>query len=56
MRDANERMVADGFAWNAVQYSKSDILAELEVAAREARRGLWVDVDPFRLWDWRNRK
>ena len=35
--NVNQRMVADGFAWNATRYSKSDILAGLEVKAREAR-------------------
>ena len=43
-----------GFAWWYVQYAKHDVdLAELEEQAREAKRGLWIDVDPTPPWEWK---
>jgi hypothetical protein len=42
----NLEMVRAGFAWHYKQYSKDRQLAAAEVAAREARRGLWADKAP----------
>jgi endonuclease YncB( thermonuclease family) len=59
-RDANLAMVVDGLAWHYKKYeseqSPSDRLlyAAAEREAREARRGLWRDVDPTAPWDHRS--
>jgi endonuclease YncB( thermonuclease family) len=45
--NVNEKMVADGWAWNFLKYSKSQRLAELEKEAREAKRGLWAGKAPI---------
>jgi len=39
--DVNARMVSDGFAWHAIQFSSDASLAELERQSKAARRGLW---------------
>ena len=55
--DVHAEMVSDGFAWNAVAYSKSDELASLEQEARDTKRGLWASsVEPVEPWVFRKRK
>ena len=49
----NEKLVADGWAWNYVKYSTSDRLADLEREARHARRGLWAGKSPIAPWEYR---
>ncbi len=50
----NREMVAEGWAWHYVQYSKSPELAAAEKRARAARRGLWADPHPIAPWLYRN--
>lgn len=52
-RNINLEMVEDGFAWHFKRYSKSKELADAEVEAREAKRGLWADPAPIPPWDFR---
>jgi endonuclease YncB( thermonuclease family) len=51
--NVNEKLVEDGWAWNFLKYSKSKKLAELEKAAREAKKGLWAGIAPMSPWDYR---
>jgi endonuclease YncB( thermonuclease family) len=46
--------VRRGLAWVYRQYSHDSQLLALEVEARAARRGLWVDANPTPPWDWRH--
>lgn len=52
-RCLNEALVAQGLAWHYRRYSTSATLDQLELEAREARRGLWSAPDPVPPWDWR---
>ena len=52
-QDVNRQMVADGFAWHYVEYSKDAGLARAESDARAAGRGLWADCEPMPPWEWR---
>jgi endonuclease YncB( thermonuclease family) len=51
--NVNEKLVEGGWAWNFLKYSKSKRLAELEIEAREAKRGLWAGNAPIPPWDYR---
>ena len=51
--DVNEKLVEDGWAWNFLKYSKSQRLADLEMEARAAKRGLWAGKSPVAPWDFR---
>ncbi len=55
-QEVNAKMVADGFAWHAIQFSSSDRLARLEGAAKAKRLGLWADVNPQPPWVFRDQK
>ena len=52
----NLEMVQDGLAWHYKQYSDSKELAEAEVAARKAKKGLWVDKEPTPPWEFRKKE
>jgi endonuclease YncB( thermonuclease family) len=54
--DANAKMVEDGWAWHFKKYNDEERLAKLEVAARNAKRGLWADATPLAPWDYRARQ
>ena len=49
-------------AWHYKQYARDQAsdergaYAEAEVAARDARAGLWHDVAPVAPWEWRHKK
>ena len=49
----NLEMVEEGFAWHYKQYSKNQKLAQAEVNARRALKGLWVDSSPIPPWEYR---
>ena len=49
----NLKMVQDGWAWHYKQYSKDKDLADAEVAARKAKKGLWQGNAPVAPWEWR---
>jgi endonuclease YncB( thermonuclease family) len=52
-RWVNLEMVAEGYAWHYKAYSKDKRLADAEVGARKAKRGLWTDRDPVPPWEFR---
>jgi endonuclease YncB( thermonuclease family) len=49
----NKEMVAEGWAWQYPQYSKSKTLYEAEQKAREQKLGLWADKNPIPPWEYR---
>lgn len=49
----NLTLVKQGMAWNYVEYSKSQELAQAEREARSRKTGLWQDWKPMAPWDWR---
>lgn len=52
----NRELVAQGWCWHYEKYAPNDlILAGLEISARMAQKGLWVDPDPVPPWEWRKR-
>lgn len=54
--NVNAELIRQGFAWHYLKYSKSDELARMESAAREAKRGLWKDSLAVAPWDWRKQQ
>ena len=52
-RNVNKEMVKHGFAWHYKEYSDDDEYAELEIAARANKTGLWSEPDPIAPWSWR---
>jgi len=51
----NEALVQSGLAWWYHQYgAKERKLAEAEIDARAARRGLWADANPTPPWAFRH--
>jgi micrococcal nuclease len=46
-------MVSEGMAWHFKKYSSDTELAQAELRARAARRGLWADPAPQAPWDYR---
>lgn len=52
--DANRIMVRTGWAWHFIQHNKDPEIAQLQVEAKEARRGLWAAPNPpMAPWDYR---
>jgi len=49
----NAEIVRAGYAWHFTRYSNDKQLAELQVEARENKRGLWLDKNPIPPWDFR---
>jgi micrococcal nuclease len=49
----NLELVKEGYAWHYKAYSKDKRLAQAEVEARSAKRGLWVDGKPVPPWEFR---
>ena len=50
----NKVMVLTGMAWWYERYSPDEEqLREAQEAARQAKRGLWVEADAVAPWDWR---
>jgi endonuclease YncB( thermonuclease family) len=50
----NHTLVKDGWCWWYRNYGPGDTVLEvLEKEAREAKRGLWVDLQPVPPWEWR---
>jgi endonuclease YncB( thermonuclease family) len=52
-RYLNAEIVRAGYAWHFTRYSNDKQLAELQVEARENKRGLWLDKNPIPPWDFR---
>ena len=56
-RILNHELVRAGLAWWYRKYAPDiGTLAELEAAAREAKRGLWSQPNPVPPWEWRRTK
>jgi endonuclease YncB( thermonuclease family) len=52
----NHELVKDGWCWWYRKYAPDDTeLEALEKAAREARKGLWVDPQLVPPWEWRKK-
>ncbi len=50
----NHEMIRDGWAWHFKHFSRDADLASAELAAREAKRGLWSAPNrPIPPWDYR---
>ena len=52
----NKELVNAGLAWWYCKYSVDQSLAQLEIEAREAKRGLWQDPKPVPPWVFRKRQ
>ena len=53
-RNLNRELVRAGLAWWYQRYARHEpVLAELEVEARAAQRGLWADRNPIPPWEFR---
>ena len=52
--EVSAEMLKAGMAWHFKKYNTDKYLAQLEIEARKARIGLWVDKHPME--PWRNRK
>lgn len=50
----NRELVAEGWCWWYQKYAPEDVtLAALEIAAKLAHKGLWVDPAPIPPWEYR---
>ena len=55
--NVNRVLARDGWCWWYRKYAPGNTVLEgLENAARETRKGLWVDSHPVPPWEWRKRK
>jgi len=53
----NQTIVEDGWCWWYRKHAPGDrVLEQLEVAAREGKRGLWQDAHPVPPWEWRKKR
>ncbi len=52
----NLKQVEDGLAWHYKAYSKSDQIANAEIAAKSKKLGLWVNPNAVAPWIWRKSK
>jgi hypothetical protein len=55
-RSLNEELVRQGFAWHYKEYAKDEALAQLELDARQNRRGLWEMPNPTPPWEFRSQR
>jgi endonuclease YncB( thermonuclease family) len=55
-RDINREMVAEGWAWQFVQYDKSAALRDAQANAKRERLGLWADAQPVAPWEFRKQE
>jgi micrococcal nuclease len=46
-------IIRSGMGWHYKKYSKSIELAEIEIEAQKAKRGLWIDKNAISPSDWR---
>jgi endonuclease YncB( thermonuclease family) len=53
----NQELVKQGWCCWYRKYAPGDrVLEQLEVAAREGKRGLWQDAHPVPPWEWRKKR
>jgi len=55
-QELNKALIRNGYAWHFKKYSKSEIHAKAEIAARQEKTGLWVDAAAKAPWEFRRRK
>lgn len=55
-QNLNKELVRNGMAWHFKRYSNNSVYAELEIAARKKKIGLWQDVNAIEPWNWRKNK
>jgi endonuclease YncB( thermonuclease family) len=48
--ELSHAMVEAGLAWHYEKYNSDRVLAELEIAARKSKAGLWFDANPMAPW------
>ena len=54
--NVNLRMVQDGLAWHFKAFDNTPAYAQAENEARVKKIGLWKDVNPIPLWEFRKAK
>lgn len=54
--DVNRAQVERGMAWVYTRYNQDSTLLPVELAARSAQRGLWMDAHAVAPWQFRRRK
>jgi len=54
--DANAEQVRRGMAWVYDGFATDMKLFVLQAEAREEKRGLWVDKEPVKPWEWRRQQ
>lgn len=52
-KEMGQEMIKAGLAWHFKKYSSDEILANLEIEARNNKKGLWVDPRPIAPWEIR---
>jgi micrococcal nuclease len=52
-QDLSTQLLRAGLAWHYTDYSHDTVLASAEREARQAKRGLWSEVDAIPPWVWR---
>ncbi len=50
-----EELLKKGLAWHYKYYSKSELLAALEITAQENKVGLWKDENAMAPWEFRRK-
>lgn len=54
--DASRAQVERGMAWVYPKYNVDQSLPAVEMSARSAQRGLWMDAMPVAPWEFRRRR
>lgn len=52
-RELSREMLKAGYAWHYKKYNSDPALSQMEVAARQSRKGLWADSQPVPPWEYR---
>lgn len=52
----NKAMIAAGMAWHYKKYSEDNEYANIEIAAKNNKKGIWSESNPTPPWDWRKKK
>ena len=54
--NVNAELIRQGMAWVYRKYTNDQKLYELEIQAKQAKRGLWASEKPIEPWLWRKGK
>ncbi len=52
-KELGQEMIKAGLAWHFKKYSSDEILAQMEILARNNKVGLWIDPRPIGPWEIR---